>query len=281
MPIYISTSCLGFGKKVSDVLKVFQEAGIKNIELGSSHVYEEGIEDYLNNLDANFIIHNFFPTPKKEFTMNLASKDEKILNLSREQAKRAIDLAEKIKAPLYSFHAGFRVDPEYNKLGQKFNTDKITPYNQAFDIFIDSVKEILDYAQNKNIKLAIEPNVLAEFNLINGKNELLLICEYWEIEKLFKRVNSDNLGILLDLGHLKVTSNCLNFDKDGFVDKVADKVFAIHIHDNDSKTDLHQNINEKSWALSVLKRKNFKKIPIILESHLPDIEEIKKTSNLL
>jgi len=275
MSIYVSTRCLGPGKKVSDVLSIYQDNGIKNIELGSNHVYEEGVEDYLKQLDCNFIIHAFFPVPKESFSMNLASIDEKILKLSKEQAKKAIDLCAIIGAPLYSFHAGYRVDP--TQLGNKFEQKGIVSYDKAFDIFVDSVKEILDYAEKKNVKLAIEPNVLNKFNIINSKNELLLMCEYWEIEELFKRINSDNLGILLDLGHLKVTSNWLNFDKDDFVEKVAEKVFEIHLHDNDSKFDSHLNVNKNSWAIDVLKRFNFKDIPITLEPNNLDIKEIKKT----
>ena len=275
MKTYVSTSCLGFGKKASDIVKIYQDNGIKNIELGASHVYEEGIEDYIKQLDANFIIHGFFPPSKEYFVMNLASIDKRILRLSLEQVKRMIDLAVKLKAPLCSFHSGFRVNSEH--LGKKFEAKDIVPYDKAFDIFIESIKEILKYTEGKNVKIAVELNVLNEFNIINSKNELLLMCEYWEIEELFKRINSDNLGILLDLGHLKVTSNWLNFDKDDFVEKVAEKVFEIHLHDNDSKFDSHLNVNKNSWAIDVLKRFNFKDIPITLEPNNLDIKEIKKT----
>lgn len=277
MKTYVSTSCLGFGKKVSDVLKIYQDNGIKNIELGASHVYEEGIEDYIKKLDANFIIHSFFPPSKECFVMNLASIDKRILRLSLEQAKRMIDLSVKLKAPLCSFHSGFRVNPE--QLGKKFKPKNIVSYDKAFDIFVESIKEILKYTEGKNVKIAVEPNVLNEFNIVNSKNELLLICEYWEIEELFKRINSDNLGILLDLGHLKVTSHWLNFDKDWFVEKVADKVFEVHLHDNDSKFDSHLNINENSWALDILKKHNF---PIVtLEPNKVSMSDIKKSYNLL
>jgi len=278
MPIYISTSCLSF-KKASDVIKKYQEEGIINIELGSDHIYEEGIEEYVKSLNFNFLIHNYFPAPKDRFIINLASSDKKIIDLSIGHAKRAIDLCKSIKSPIYGMHSGYRVDP--NQLGEKFKKNKILPYKTAFDNFVKSLKEILDYAEKQNVKLAIEPNVLSEFNVINGKNELLLMCEYKEIESLFNEIKSENLGILLDLGHLKVTSNWLKFDKDEFVDKVAGKVFEIHIHDNDGKSDLHLDIKEESWPVNIIQKEKFKNIPICLESKITDMEGIKKSLSIL
>ncbi len=278
MNTYVSTSCLGL-KKATDAIEKLSQAGINNIELGSSHIYQEGIEDYVASLDCNFLVHNYFPVPKEDFIINIASSNKKILDQSIAQAKRGIDLCVKIKSPIYSVHSGYLVDPE--KLGEKFSAEGLVSYKTAFDIFVNSLKEILKYAEDKNIKVAIEPNVVAEFNLKNGKNELLLICEYHEIEDLFKLVNSKNLGILLDLGHLKVTSNWLKFNKDEFVDKVADKVFEIHIHDNDEKSDLHLDIKEDSWPVKIIQKEKFKNIPICLESKISDIEGIKKSLSIL
>lgn len=284
MSIYVSTTCLGY-KKVTDVLRKYKDEGIKNIELGSTHIYEKNIENYIENylsdLNCNFIIHNYFPPPQKEFVMNLASANKEILDLSIKQVKKAIDLCNKLGSPLYTLHAGFRINLRPKELGKKIEADEIIRYNVAFNIFVNSLKEILNYTTDKNVKVAIELNVPSGFNIVNGKNKFLLLCEYWEIENLFKKINSLNLGLLLDLGHLKVASHWLKFNKDWFVDKVANKVFEIHIHENNGRQDLHLNIDENSWCLDVINKKIFRNTPICLEAHNLTIRDIKKSYNLI
>ena len=273
--IYTSTSCLKHPKNIINVLKEYEKAGIKNVELGSAHSYFNINE--LKKFNFNFLIHNYFPPPKTSFNFNLASQNNSIRIKSLNLAKKAIDLCRQIDSSLYTFHGGFTVDPQ--KLGVKFPRENISIKPKAIQTFINSLIVLVDLAKSNGIKLAMEPNVVQKFNLIHNKNELLLFAELDEIEILFKFFKKNELGILLDLGHTAVTSHWLHFKKDNFVEKLRSRVFAIHISNNNGFQDQHKNLTKNCWQLMNLNL--FKKIPIILESINLNIKEIKQNLQLI
>jgi len=280
MPIYVSTSCLINGSNVFDVLKTYAQANLKYVELGSSHRHVAGLSPaQFRQYDFNFIVHHYFPPPPEPFIVNLASQDPAILSQSKEHTKRAIEFCHSLGIKLFTFHAGFRADPD-EKL--TFPQDRpVIPYETAFATFIESVEEINSYAQQQGIKIALENNVLSEYNLVNGQNRFLLLCEAEEFERLWERISSTNVGIVLDLGHLKVTSRWLNFDRYQFIDKVKERVFTIHVHENNGQRDEHKELNETSWCLAVIGRSGFSKLPIVLESTKLTIQEIMQQVSLM
>jgi len=234
MAIYVSTTCLGDGRNVFDVLETYAEADLRNIELGSTH-------NHINDLSParfkrygfNFFCHHYFPPPQEPFIVNLASQDPMILKRSKEQIKRSIEFCYVLGIKLFTFHAGFRADPGESL---NFSTEQsVTSYRRAFDTFVDSVKEIDCYASDMGVKIAVENNVLSEYNVIDGENPFLLLCKAEEFDELWASISSPGVGMLLDLGHLKVTSHWLGFDKYEFIGKVRDRVFAIHVHENNGR----------------------------------------------
>ena len=275
MSIYASTNCLKNPKNLISVLNKYEEAGIENVELGSVHEYFDVKE--LKKFHFNFLIHNYFPPPRIPFNFNLASSDSLILKKSISLAQSAIDLCCDIESPLYTFHAGFTVDPP--KLGKPLPRINVSDRDDAIEIFVDEVVKIVDYANNRGIKVAMEPNVVQKFNLIENRNDLCLFAEYKEIEKLFKILKKTSLGLLVDLGHTSVTSHWLNFDKDEFVEKCKDKIFAIHASNNNGLQDQHKSLTKDCWQISKLKE--FKHVPIILETMNLSVEEIKDNIKLV
>jgi sugar phosphate isomerase/epimerase len=142
--------------------------------------------------------------------------------------------------------------------------------------------KITDYAEKKDIKVAIENNVLSKYNLVNGRNKLLLMCEAWEFEKLLQEINSDNLGVLLDLGHLKVTANLLKFNANNFIENLKNKIFLVHIHENDGELDEHKCIKKGDWSLKVV-QKYFKILdtPVVLECKCNSKKELDNSLKIL
>lgn len=267
--VYVSTSCLKNPKNVISVLNQYEKAEIENVELGSVHTWFD--VKRLKKFNFNFLVHNYFPPPKKEFNFNLASFKKTIRNNSVNLAKRAIDLCCEIESPLYTFHAGFTVDPP--KLGKPFPKNHISDREKSLKQYVDSVRELVEYSKNRGIKIAIEPNVVQKFNLINGKNEMCLFAEFFEINKLFKIFKKNELGILIDLGHTAVTSHWLNFDKNKFIKNCQRHAFAIHISNNNGKQDQHRSLSKKCWQLSQIKP--FKNLPIVLETMNLSTDKIK------
>lgn len=278
MPVYISSNCIS-GEEAAGVLDNLALAGIKNVELGARAVSKNTRTPEVTRYGFNLLAHNYFISPDEPIILNLSSPDKVILARSREYMIQAIDFCYGAGIKLFTIHAGFRADPD---LSLKFNREgKFTPYKQSFETFVESVKAINDYAAGKNIRVGIENNVLSEANLVNGKNKLLLLCEAEEFEELWQRIPSDNLGMLLDLGHLKVTARSLKFDRYKFIERVKDKVFAFHIHDNDERIDDHKKLDGTSWCFNIITQTAFSGLPVILESLGLNIKEAVEQIRLI
>jgi sugar phosphate isomerase/epimerase len=284
--IFVSTSSLNDHKSVIHVLKEYKKGGIQNIELGSSHKYEEGIKEFVKKFqkenDVNYTVHAYFPPAKESFFVNLASQDEQILSRSKNFVRDMIELSSEVNAVLCGFHAGFRFDPIH---GVKYGDTPILDYHVAYDIFLQSLISICKFADEKKVKICFEPNVVSKNNLINNQNKLLLMAEIGEINNLFHDLETrgvTNLFLLLDLGHLKVTANNLNFDFTTFIDTFKERVLEIHIHDNQGVFDQHFKLEENSEVLEVLKNYKFKSLEALtLESHKLTIEQINEQCDLL
>ncbi|QLH02208.1 hypothetical protein C5F47_00735 [Nitrosopumilus cobalaminigenes] len=273
--IYASTNCLKNPKNVIKVLEIYEKSGIENVELGSVHSYFD--IKLLKNFSFNFLIHNYFPPPKKPFTFNLASQKKLIRTKSISLAKKAIDLCCTLESPLYTFHPGFTVDPP--DIGKPFPKTNIADRKKSLFTYVESVEEISRYANERGIKIAMEPSVVQKFNLIDGRNELLLFADYPEIKLFFKYLHRTDVGLLLDLGHATVSAYWLNYDKDDFVKKCKKRVSAIHVSNNNGLQDQHKSLTPNCWQ--ILKLKEFKHVPIILETMNLTVEQIKSNINLV
>lgn len=279
MKIYVSTSCLINKYGFLQVLDIYNELGIRNVELGVFIDHNANVVKLLKQYNFNYIVHHYFPPLKNSFIINLASQNKQILKKSIDQIFRSINFCNDYNIKIFSFHAGFRVDPDMNL---KFDLNNIIEYQTSFNTFKESVLKIADYAEKKDVKVAIENNVLSKYNLVDGRNKLLLMCEAWEFKKLFQEIKSENLGILLDLGHLKVTSNILKFNANNFIENLKNKIFLVHIHENDGEVDEHECIKKGDWSLKVTE-KYFKSldIPVVLECKCNSKKELENILKIL
>jgi uncharacterized protein (UPF0276 family) len=97
------------------------------------------------------------------------------------------------------------------------------------------------------------------FPSAEGEN-FSFFCGPEEIEEVFENdvVKSTDLGILIDLGHLAISSNILGFDRGGFIDdiveKYGDRIYEVHFSENNGSIDQHAAINEDSWQLKVVRK---------------------------
>lgn len=285
--IFVSTACYKENSSVKHVLEKYAKSGIKNIELGSVHRYEKGILDFLRNYKkkykVEFIIHGYFPPEKKPFVVNLASQNPEILRRSIDHVKGMIKISKELDARMCSFHAGFLADPV--KIGRPFNP-KIKPfdYEKSYESFLSSVAEICRYAYRNGIKIGMEPNVVSNYNMVQGKNIFLMMCEVEEIKRFYEDLSDlgiKNLGIVLDLGHLKVTSNNLKLDAEKFIRGVKNKILEIHVHDNDGFFDQHKPLKKGSLILRILNKGLHEDSVITLEAGGLSLKDIQDQLKLL
>ncbi len=222
--------------------------GLKDIELsGGRHDHNaiENIEKIKNK--ANFSLHNYFPPPKKSFVINLASSNNFIFERSIEHAKKAIDICSLIKSNVYSLHAGFRIDPDVNELGKKISSKKlIGSYKVALQRFQEALKILSEYSSEKKIDLYIENNVFSAQNKRSFGTNPFLLSTCLEIEN-FLDYKPSNVKLLLDVAHLKVSANSLNFNSIETLKRLKSYISAYHLSDNNGLADTNDCIDSKSW----------------------------------
>lgn len=124
------------------------------------------------------------------------------------------------------------------------NGKKPPTYNE---IGLNRIKKLAEYAKNLGVKIAFENNEVKGY-----------------LEYIIENIKNDNIGICFDSGHYHAFMNDeLEFSK------FKDRIFAVHLHDNDQSRDLHSipfdgtlNWNE---VIKNLKEANYTG-PITLES---------------
>ncbi len=284
MPAFVSTSVFANGTPVDIAIESLLDMGIENIELSSVHEYDDNVLAAAAHFTANFVSHNFFPPTKDRLVLNLASADEKIHKNSIQFMKAAIDYAERMDIKLYTIHPGFLADPVGESKSKEnfdfqFAADVSAPsaaeYEKAFERFLHGVKEIGNYIQGKDIKVAVETQGAVD------KKDLVLFARPDEFKRFCSEIKSEQIGINLNMGHLNLAAKAWDFDKKAAVTKIKDRIFAVEVTDNNGKVDEHAPLKDDSWYLEILKDKHFKDVPVIFEGRFTPEPLIIKSYDLL
>ncbi len=230
---------------------------------------------------ARFLVHNYFPAPEKPFVLNLASQDAATLRRSRDFAAAGLRLCAALGAPFYSVHCGFLAEFDPGSLGRKLTYADVCDYERGYATFVASLRELLGVARAAGLRLLVEPNVVAPFNLIDGRNPLLMLAEPREFTRMLAEVADDRLGVLLDLGHLNVTATTLGFNREEFIATVAPAIGGFHLHDNDGTADQHRPVAQGSWTLDVLRQPRFAGRPVVVEAKFDSAAALAEHCNRL
>lgn len=120
------------------------------------------------------------------------------------------------------------------------------------EIGLKRLQEIADYANSLNMRIAFENTKIKGY-----------------LEYVITNINRDNVGVCLDIGHSHA-----HFNDDFNFELFKDKIFAIHVHDNDGTSDQHLipgdgNI-DWNYYIEGLKKANYK-ASVSIESCYRDI----------
>ena len=107
--LFVSTTFVNDFVPLSYALDQCKDYGINSVEIGSNHCYEINY-DYITNYDFNYLVHNYFPIPKKSFVLNIASSDYEIRNLSIAHIKKSYKSLQtnKFKSLYFSSRISYR-----------------------------------------------------------------------------------------------------------------------------------------------------------------------------
>lgn len=253
MTIYISTGCIK-DKTIQESIDHLKDNGIKNIELSGGKHDPDIFQKLMNyKTEINFMLHNYFPPPKIPFTLNLATLNKEIFEISEKHILNSIRLSSKLGIPFYSFHAGFLVDPDPKELGKKILNRKKNDEKVATEVFLERVCKFAQEGKKEGVEILIENNVLNKQNYKTFDGNPFMMSSIIQTENLVKYF-PQNVSILLDLAHLKVSSKTLNFSPSEFLEKFDKKIRAYHISDNSGEFDTNDLVSENSWFWKYLKK---------------------------
>lgn len=280
--LFLSTTFLAKQTPLLNALQLCEKNGINAVELGSNHSFEATSLEIINQFDFDYLVHNYFPIPKKSFVLNIASMDDEIYNKSINHIFNAIDFCDKIGASLYTFHPGFMTDPrgsnqrtenyDFQWEDQKLNLGN---YDKAFERMIKAVSKVVDYVKKVSVCIAIETQ-----GSVKRKDHLLMQRpdEYY---KFFHEFSSSDIGVNLNVGHLRLASNAFGFNISDFVNLVSDYILAMEMSHNNGGEDQHLPLEDGEWYWDVITDSRFTEIPKIMEYRNTPIEIILDNMNLV
>ncbi len=251
--IFVSTGGF-YNFTAADTADFFRNNGFDSIEL-SGGLYSECNVRRLISLSKilNFRVHNYFPPPLKPFVFNLASLNPEIYKMSMEHVVKSMQLAVDLGAPIYSFHAGFLLDPRVSELGGKMPSRNLYDRSKSLEVFIDRLNILSNQAYILGVQLLIENNVLSDNNYKQfGCNPFLMVNSD-ECVNVMQNTPA-NVNLLIDVAHLKVSANSLNFDPRDFLFKCNDWIKAYHLSDNNGLSDSNECVDNDSWFWPYLKK---------------------------
>lgn len=244
----INISTGGFrGKTAVEASLELFDVGIKCIEL-SGGLYSATLLNDLKALksDMQFQVHNYFPPPENPFVLNLGSLDPIIGEKSFAHIEQSLQWCSALGADKYSFHAGFLLDPKVDELGRRIPTRDLFDRDESTEVFVNRVSKLAELAQKIGITLMIENNVLSAKNAAEFSTNPLLMCDPKECEKIIKLM-PENVSLLIDVAHLKVSSNSLNFEPSLLFELCNERVSGYHLSDNNGLEDSNMPFDEDAW----------------------------------
>ena len=270
--IYFSSTCSKF-EDFGDIVDEMVDLGIRNIELSGNLKFNPDILTHMRLLRdkhrLNLMVHHYFPPPQEPFVLNLASQNPDIRKKTFSLIQQVSDLIEQLDIPVYGVHGGHCVDmlPEMKNLHFIIDEQTKVEKQKALKTFQENVDYIIREFSPRKRKMAVENLFVA-----SKDQHYALLATPDQIDRFMEFARGyDNLGLLLDLGHLNVTARTFGFDAVSharfLLKNYSQKIFQLHLSENDGSFDVHHVHKEDSWQLEILEDFSsiIKGIPITFE----------------
>jgi xylose isomerase len=163
-----------------------------------------------HGLAPSFVNSSLFGEQKWMFG-SLSSPDAEVRKRAIADTKKGLDFARTVKAAGYNLWTG------QDGFDYPFQTD----YRGQWDAFIESVRELCDYAPDLNITLEPKPREPRNRSLIDTVPTALLACS---------EIGRKNAGLTVDVGHTLAAGG--NMARDLDMALRSDRLFNVHVNDN-------------------------------------------------
>ncbi len=184
--------------------------------------------------------------------VNLASPSAFFRRVVLKRLKKSIRLSVQLGSKIWVFHSGLQTGISHLYPGLDW------------ELNLRSVRELLDFAEQYDVRLAIE-NTPDPFPF--------LLKNVTEFDRFYDELDRSGLGLTLDVAHAHI-----NGQIDAFAERFPDKIIHTHLHDNNGDFDRHLGIGQGNinWPEVI---QMFKKInyggTLVIESEA-NIEESLK-----
>ncbi len=184
---------------IIDTIDAIKKAGFKNVfiqwyNIEWSTSQEEQLK-YIRKQNLNVIFAHLGFQNINELWMDTEEGNKLV-----DRYKNDIRVCKENNIPMVVMHLTAKsIAPKYNEIGLK------------------RLKEIVDYAQSLDVKVAFENTKIKGY-----------------LEYVIENIDNENVGICFDSGHYHV-----HFKDELDFSKFKNRIFAIHLHDNDQSADLH------------------------------------------
>ncbi len=232
----------GYPPTIEDTLKVMDEIA----DLGFSYMEMEGVRE--ENMKAVWDARKRIKKKAEERGLKLmnfcpilpglVSMDRSEREKGFELYKLGLDLSEYFETELVQIDSftpplKFKGDAPYKEaisfgLDLKVEVDPDFNWNDQWKVLVESFDRAAEMAKERGRKLCVEPRV---GEMIANTDSAL---------RLLDHVNSDNLGIVLDTGHLHAQKEILPLS----VEKLGKKIYYLHVSDNDGKVNEHSGLGK-------------------------------------
>ena len=132
----------------------------------------------------------------------------------------------------------------------EFDDEQIS-YSKALKKSSSFISNMVENFHKKNVNFLVE-NLFPSLARNSSLN-----CNMDQIDDLMDSV-PHTVGLLLDLGHMNISSKIMGFDRQKFLDeylaKYGDRLFEVHISENNGLKDEHKALDENSWQYDALKK---------------------------
>lgn len=255
MSTYLSTSCHA-RNSVEEAVRWCHEISPHRVEISAPHNYQtlNDLEVVLRRLKEEgfaLTLHNYFPPPEDSFVLNMAADEQRGKSATKSLVEGALRLARAAGSPLYGIHAGYLSRADARDDGTFQFDNAMSSYVDALDRAVAFVHQIAPKFRAQNVHFLVE-------NLFpSPKKRHSLFCTIEEIKEFMNQV-PESVGVLLDLGHLNVSSVIMEFDRDNFLDEYlqlfSDRLIEVHVSENQGLKDEHLAVKEGSWQLEAIRR---------------------------
>jgi sugar phosphate isomerase/epimerase len=112
---------------------------------------------------------------------------------------------------------------------------------------------------------------------IDNTESPLLMTEPGELGKIFRYLNDTNIGLLLDVGHAKVSAAALGFEPGKFFEELAPWIGALHLSDNDGIRDNNKPFGPDAWFAKYF----LGDVPLVIEAYRIEIDGVAKLVDIV